>query len=84
MKFYVNPSIYILEIKGKNNITKNDMKQKYYSLIKKYHSDNCQHDEEKMKIYEEITKIIIASYHSLDQSLFANRKDTSEDTYVED
>jgi DnaJ-class molecular chaperone len=32
------------EMKGTEVITKAELKQKYLTLIKKYHSDNCQHD----------------------------------------
>jgi curved DNA-binding protein CbpA len=49
------------------DLTKAELKQRYHSLIKKYHSDNCQHDESKLKVYEEITKIIIKAYHELDK-----------------
>ena len=64
-----------LEINNKVNFTRNELKQSYYSLIKKYHTDNCQNDENKARVYEEITKIIISSYHNIDKTLFANKKD---------
>lgn len=63
------------------------MKSNYYRLIKKYHSDNCQEDEKKAKIYEEISKIIIRSYHELDKEKFSHHKPSQgyqEPSYVEE
>jgi len=67
-KFWVL-SLFILELQSLQTLSRNDIKQRYYSLIKKYHTDNCQNDAEKAQEYEEITKIIISSYHALDKKL---------------
>jgi hypothetical protein len=72
--------LIFLEIQSIYNPSIDQIKQNYYRLIKKYHSDNCQNDQEKAKLYEEITKIVIKSYHAIDKRLYNNNKDIKEDT----
>jgi hypothetical protein len=64
------------EIKKTGIIYKVELKQKYLALIKKYHSDNCQHDQNMMKVYEEITKIIIKTYNQLEGVAVDVKKET--------
>jgi hypothetical protein len=73
------------EIKKTESISKTELKQKYLALIKKYHSDNCPHDENMMRIYEEISKIIIKSYNELESIAVDVKKEVpKEEDTVED
>lgn len=63
-----------LEINNIADPTYMEVKNNYYRLIKKYHSDNCPNDESKAKLYEEISKIIIKSYHDLDKEKFSKER----------
>lgn len=74
--------VLILELQSLSTLSRNDIKQRYYSLIKKYHSDNCQNDPAKAEEYEEITKIIISSYRALDEKIAATTQTPGEQNYV--